>query len=171
MMSYRLLIAAVLALVCWTGGAEAQQNRFDVAECREQAQAFARLDIDCVLIIRASEKDLAQAPVYLQALMGALECQVPLKFEKAKVYGVWITKDRVNPPPIKVTCRMLSGPDIGELSGVFDADCVRSQGEWTCYPGLREVVGFGPLGTVVEDFVNNDPTFPRFLAKQLAKFD
>lgn len=165
-----LLAALVLAMVS-ASPVMAQKKRFDVAECREQAQAFARLDIDCTLVIRASERDLSNAPSFLQAFLGDLECQVPLVFDKAKVYGVWITENRVNPPPLAVRCRLLAGLSDSDITAVFDADCVRSAGQWSCYPGLRDVVGLGPLAPLVEDFVNNDPVFPRFLAKQLARFD
>lgn len=151
--------------------AAAQKKRFDVRECRDQAQAFARLDINCVLTVRASERDLASAPAYLQALLGDLECRVPLQFDKAKVYGVWITENRVNPPPLNVNCSILSGVSTGDITAVFDIDCVQSQNTWSCYPGLSNVRGLGPLAPVIEDFVNDEPILSRFLAKQLAKFD
>lgn len=151
--------------------AEAQRKRFDVDQCRDQAQAFARLTIDCVLTIRASERDLSAAPAYLQALLGDLECRVPLVFDKAKVYGVWITKDRVNPPPLDVSCSILTGLSSGDITAVFDVDCVRNDAAWSCYPGLSNVQGLGPLAPVIEDFVNDEPLLSRFLAKQLARFD
>lgn len=165
-----LLVAVFLAALSFSP-VHAQKKRFDVAECRDQAQAFARLDIDCTLVIRASERDLAGAPSFLQAFLGDLECQVPLAFDKAKVYGVWITENRVNPPPLAVRCQLLAGVSDTVITAVFDADCVRNAGQWSCYPGLRDVVGLGPLAPLIEDFVNNDPVFPRFLAKQLARFD
>jgi len=168
------LIGILLTTGCliWlTDGAHAQQKRFDVEECRKQAQAFARLDINCVLTVRAGERDLRAAPAYLQALLGDFECRIPLVFDKANVYGVWITEDRVNPPPLDVSCSILSGVTGGDITAVFDVDCVRNAGQWSCYPGLRNVDGLGPLAPVIEDFVNNEPVFPRFLAKHLARFD
>ena len=168
------LVAAlfsVLILASQIPDAEAQKKRFDVDECRDQAQAFARLTIDCVLTVRASERDLSAAPAYLQALLGDLECRVPLVFDKAQVYGVWITKDRVNPPPLDVSCSILSGLSSGDITAVFDVDCVRNDAAWSCYPGLSNVQGFGPLAPVIEEFVNDEPLLSRFLAKQLARFD
>jgi len=172
-MTYLIAIAAAALSLMWMpDAAHSQANkRFDVGDCREQAQAFARLDIDCVLTIKAAEKDLAAAPSYLRALLGDFECKVPLAFDKAQVYGVWITENRVNPPPLDVSCTILSGLTGGDITAVFDVDCIRNDDTWTCFPGLRDVVGLGPLAPVIEDFVNNEPVFPRFLAKQLSRFD
>lgn len=164
-------LGLILAAGLWSSEAAAQNRRIDASACRDQAQAFARLDIDCTLTIRAGEKDLERAPFFLQALIGNLECKIPLKFDKSKVYGVWITETRVNPPPLTVACTVPAGPNPGIISGTFDADCVRSEGQWTCHPGLSDVQGLGPLAPVVEQFVNEDQIFSRFLAKQLDKFD
>ena len=168
-----IMIAALLAALTPLSGppAAAQDRRFDVTECREQAQAFARLDVDCTLVITARQGDLDRAPAFLRALIADLECQIPLKFDKAEVYGGWITDNRVNPPPIRVDCTVLEGAGLGRISGIFDADCVRLDGQWACYPGLSDVTGLGPLGSVVEEFVNDEGLLGRFLAKQLDRFD
>jgi hypothetical protein len=155
-------VMVVMSRVCW--GADAVE--VDARVCESQARMIVQTTIDCTVALKASPDALPSAPAELRPLLSQLACTIPLKFDKAQIYGVWITTTGAKIPAIPFACHF--GTEGVQLAGSVKVDCSQSGGRWGCAPTLSGVSGIGFLGRVLEAYINNSAELKSALTNALA---
>lgn len=166
----RLLPLFLLAALALGGRAQAQDFQIDISQCRNQLEAFARLDLDCPVAVRASQDAVQRVPEMLRPLMSGLTCRTQLTARKSDVYGKWIVEGRFDPPRKRIAC---SHPDVqgNDLVATVDVTCTRQADGWSCSPGVERIEGAGMLGDVLKQYLNTDAGIWTGLERELAQRD
>ncbi len=167
------LLTALLALPLVLAAprpAAAQDFEVDFQECREQLEAFARLDLNCPVSVRPSAGALERVPDMLRGVFSGLTCRTQVDARKADVYGSWILADRFDPPRKEIVCSHadMQGRD---LVAVVDVTCTRQGEAWSCPPGVERIDGAGALNEVLAQYLNQGSGVWRGLEQELAKRD
>ena len=63
-----------------------------MSQCRDQLEAFARLQLDCPISVTPSDAGLKRVPDMLRQLLSGLTCSTQVTADKSDVYGRWITE-------------------------------------------------------------------------------
>jgi hypothetical protein len=165
-------VCALLLLALVTPASEARAQDFDVelAQCREQLEAFARLDLDCPVTVTPSAAGLERVPDLLRPMLSGLKCRTQLQARKTEVYGSWITEGRFDPPRKTIACthEAMQGRD---LTATVDVTCTRDQDQWTCPPGVEKIEGAGTLGQFLMQYLNQGSGLWTGLEAELAERD
>ncbi|MBK1668628.1 hypothetical protein CKO28_11365 [Rhodovibrio sodomensis] len=164
------LLCALALVAVLPGRAQAQDFAVDLSQCRDQLEAFARLQLDCPVSVTPSESGLQQMPEMLRQLLSGLTCTTQVTANKADVYGQWITAGRFDPPRKQITCRH---PNIQNqrLTATVDVTCTRDGDSWSCPPGVEQIEGAGMLGQYLTQYLNQGSGLWSGLEQELAKRD
>jgi hypothetical protein len=160
-----------LALAAGTPDRSAAQDfQVDLSQCRDQLEAFARLDLDCPVSVTPTDAGLQRVPDMLRQLLSGLTCSTRVIANKADVYGRWITPGRFDPPTKQVVC---AHPQIQNqrLTATVDVTCTRDGGTWSCPPGVEKIEGAGFLGAYLTQYLNQDSGLWPGLEEELAARD
>jgi hypothetical protein len=167
-------MCALGLLAASAGRAEAQAFEVDISECRDQLEAFARLQLDCPVAVTPSDAGLGEVPEMLRQLLSGLTCSTRIDANKADVYGKWITPGRFDPPRQRITCQHATIQNQ-RLTATVDVTCTRADsGEdarWSCPPGVEKIEGAGMLGQYLTRYLNQGSGLWRELEAELAKRD
>jgi hypothetical protein len=164
------VLCAVAVLAAMPGRGHTQDFDVDLSQCRDQLEAFARLDLDCPVSVTPTDAGLKRVPDMLRQLLSGLTCSTQLNANKADVYGQWITPGRFDPPRKQITCQH---PQIENqrLTATVDVTCTRDRDSWSCPPGVEKIEGAGMLGQYLTQYLNQGSGLWSGLEEELAKRD
>ncbi len=164
--------AAALTVLTMTAVAHAD---VDLRECEAQLRRVLDVDMSCTIGF------VAKGPVrqtIQQATGGAIEdvtCRLPIVGRKSDIYNSWITRDRVAPPPLPLTCHLATGQGaervLSPLSTEVDIGCRRQTEGWQCNLALRGTRDAGVLGQLLEAIVSGNPAVQRSLGEALDRIE
>ena len=171
----RLLLPLLCALAVFAvvpSRADAQDFKVDISQCRDQLEAFARLQLNCPISVTPSDAGLKRVPDILRQLLSGLTCSTRVTAAKSDVYGRWITEGRFDPPPKRITCEHAT-IENQRLTATVDVTCTRDgeAGKWSCPPGVEKIEGAGMLGRYLTQYLNQESGLWRGLEEELATRD
>lgn len=164
-------ILGLLLLAAASGSAAAEEDvDLNLNECRDQLEAFARLDLDCEVQASVAEQGLARVPETLRPMLAGLSCHTRVAAQKSEIYGDWIVTDRFDPPRTRVVCNYDEAASQ-PLVATVDIGCTRHGEAWSCPPAVEGIEGAGPLGKVLTRYLNQDSGLWQGLERELARRD
>jgi len=90
-------------------------------------------------------------------LLKSASCLVPLKFNKADVYGAWIKTNAVNLPNFTIGCNVkdAEGKEL-KLTTQVKPSCLQKNKKWLCNINMSNTAGLGFLGQIFENYINTN---------------
>lgn len=138
----------------------------DAKECEKQLEKLLLTSVNCNLHIKAEA--LKKITTVTNGMVKDAACSIPLKFEKAQVYGSWIKTNSVNLPRLQIQCQ-LDGPqgDTLSVTTFIQPACDLKKGkDWSCLINMSGTQGLGVLGPILETQINEN----QMLKNEMAKF-